>query len=188
MRRALAVTVLCAPLGVVGPAVAAQSNTVTGSVSVVGDYRFRGLSQTYTQPAVQVGFEYAHALGWYLGTWGSNVSGNQYLNGGSLELDLYGGYRWKVGKLELDAGLLHYWYPRARYNIDPGDHYNTTEVYVGDRYDRVTAKYSLAVSDPEDPYARYVTAVGVDAEIDFDDDIEDLFAEAEPALYLVDIA
>lgn len=42
---------------------------------------------------------------------------------------------------------------------------------------------SLAWSDPEDPYADYVTAVGVDSEIDLDD-ADALFAdaEAEPAL------
>lgn len=42
---------------------------------------------------------------------------------------------------------------------------------------------SLAWSDPEDPYADYLTAVGVDVEIDLDD-ADALFAdaEAEPAL------
>ena len=151
MRRALVVTACCAALGpslLTPRGVASQTpHTLTGSVSLVGDYRFRGLSQTYTQPAVQVGFEYAHALGWYAGIWGSNVSGNQFLNGGSLEMDLYGGYRRKVGKVDLDAGLLRYWYPRARYNIDPGDAYNTIEIYVGAHYRWVTAKYFLALSD-----------------------------------------
>lgn len=127
--------------------VAQEAGRVSGTVSVVGDYRFRGLSQTYTQPAVQVGFEYTNPRGWYGGTWGSNVSGNQFLNGGSLELDLYGGYRWSAGKAGLDVGLLHYWYPRARYNIEPGDRYNTTEAYVGARYAWLSVRYSHALSD-----------------------------------------
>lgn len=120
-----------------------------GTVTLAGDYRFRGVSQTYRQPAIQVGVEYASARGPYAGTWGSNVSGNQFLNGGSLEWDLYGGYRWTgaAGKRGLDVGVQYYWYPRARYNIDPGDHYNTTEAYVGAHYAQFTAKYSYAVTN-----------------------------------------
>jgi Bacterial protein of unknown function (Gcw_chp) len=121
--------------------------SLAGNVGLVGDYRFRGISQTYGQPAIQAGFEYAPAAGVYLGTWGSNVSGNQYLNGGSLELDWYGGYRRRAGPVELDAGLLYYWYPKARYNVVSGDEYNTTEAYVGIRLQALSVKYSRALSD-----------------------------------------
>jgi hypothetical protein len=127
------------------PSVRAQSTS--GNLTFVGDYRFRGVSQTYTQPAVQAGVDYAARSNLYAGTWGSNVSGNQYLNGGSLELDLYGGYRWTLGKVGLDLGTQLYWYPSARYNIDPGDEYNTVEVYVGARYQQFSAKYSHALSN-----------------------------------------
>lgn len=128
----------------------AQAHTpppVTGNLSFVGDYRFRGVSQTYTQPAVQAGVDYASNVGAYAGAWGSNVSGNQFLNGASLELDLYGGYRWGLGKVAMDLGGQYYWYPSARYNIDPGDRYNTAEVYLSTRYRQVSAKYSLALTD-----------------------------------------
>ncbi|HKA58165.1 MAG TPA: TorF family putative porin, partial [Gemmatimonadales bacterium] len=124
-----------------------QAPPTSGNVTFVGDYRFRGLSQTYNQPALQGGAEYASAIGAYAGTWGSNVSGNQFLNGGSLELDVYGGYRRTYGKLGLDIGTQYYWYPGARYNIDPGDGYNTLEVYFGARYQQFTAKYSHALTD-----------------------------------------
>lgn len=130
------------------PAAHAQSpHTLSGSITFVGDYRFRGLSQTYTQPAIQGGAEYAAATGVYAGAWGSNVSGNQFLNGGSLELDLYGGYRWTVAKVGVDLGAQYYWYPRARYNIDPGDRYNTAEAYVAARYNQFAAKYSYALTN-----------------------------------------
>lgn len=127
----------------------AQLSPLSGSVTLAGDYRFRGVSQTYRQPAIQGGAEYASPSGAYAGAWGSNVSGNQYLNGGSLELDLYGGYRWTggAGKRGLDLGVQYYWYPRARYNIDPGDRYNTTEVYLGARYGQFSAKYSHALTN-----------------------------------------
>ena len=130
------------------PTVRAQSpQPLSGNLTFVGDYRFRGVSQTYTQPAVQAGVEYASAIGAYGGGWGSNVSGNQFLNGASLELDLYGGYRWTYGKLGIDLGLQYYWYPAARYNIDPGDNYNTMEAYLSARYAQFTAKYSHALTD-----------------------------------------
>ena len=51
-----------------------------------------------------------------------------------------------VGKVGTDLGLQYYWYPGARYNIDPGDRYNTAEVYVGLRYDHFAAKYSHALT------------------------------------------
>ena len=137
-------------LALLVPAVRAQSPQpppMSGNVTFVDDYRFRGLSQTYNQPALQGGAEYASSIGAYGGGWGSNVSGNQFLNGGSLEVDLYGGYRRTYGKLGLDVGMQYYWYPGARYNIDPGDSYNTLEVYLGARYQQFTAKYSHAVTD-----------------------------------------
>jgi len=146
MRARLIASVVAA--AVPTPAVGAQSpHALSGNVALVGDYRFRGLSQTYTQPAIQGGVDFASVAGAYVGAWGSNVSGNQFLNGGSLELDLYGGYRWTVRKVGVDLGLQYYWYPRARYNIDPGDRYNTAEVYVGVRYDQFAAKYSHAVTN-----------------------------------------
>ena len=131
------------------PQVVAQTPAprLTGNVTLVGDYRFRGLSQTYTQPAIQGGVEYALPAGAYAGSWASNVSGNQFLNGGSLELDLYGGYRWTAGNHGVDLGVQYYWYPRARYNIDPGDRYNTAELYVGAHYQQLSAKYSLALTN-----------------------------------------
>ncbi len=144
MRARLIVATIVA--AVTAPLEAQSPQTLTGNVSLVGDYRFRGLSQTYTQPAMQGGVDYTSPTGAYVGTWGSNVSGNQFLNGGSLELDAYGGYRWTVGKVGMDLGLQYYWYPGARYNIDPGDRYNTAEVYAGVRYDHFTAKYSLALT------------------------------------------
>ncbi len=146
MRARLIAAIVAAT--VPAPLAGAQSpHTLSGSVALVGDYRFRGLSQTYTQPAIQGGVDFASPTGAYLGAWGSNVSGNQFLNGGSLELDLYGGYRWTVAKVGLDLGGQYYWYPGARYNIDPGDRYNTAEAYVGVRYNQFAAKYSHALTN-----------------------------------------
>ena len=42
------------------------------------DYRFRGISQTHGEPALQGGVDYAHKSGLYVGNWNSNVEARMY--------------------------------------------------------------------------------------------------------------
>lgn len=122
-------------------------HTFTANVSVVSDYRFRGISQTYKQPAVQGGFDYSHSSGFYLGNWNSNVSGNSYNNGAGLEMDLYGGYKFApVQDLNMDIGLLYYYYPGAEIGTT-GVKYNNGEIYVSGTYKWFTAKYNYGLTD-----------------------------------------
>jgi len=103
------------------PADAKPAYTLTGNLTIVSDYRFRGISQSYRLPAVQGGIDYTHSSGFYLGNWNSSVSGNSYNNGASLETDLYGGYRFEPMKdVTADLGVLFYIYPGAKLNAAPG--------------------------------------------------------------------
>jgi uncharacterized protein (TIGR02001 family) len=134
------------------PAAAAPAptpeHTFTGNATLVTDYRFRGVSQTYLQPAVQAGFDYAHSSGFYLGTWASNVTGNMYTNGAGMEWDMYGGFKGTVsGDLGFDVGLLNYWYPAAHYNNPPKTKFNNLELYGALSYKWLTAKYNYTLSD-----------------------------------------
>ncbi len=133
------------------PAAAAEPATppaLTGNLALVTDYRFRGISQTYKLPAVQGGIDYAHASGFYLGTWASSVSGNMYPNGAGLEWDFYGGYKGTLsGDLGFDVGLLYYWYPGAYYNVATKDKFNNTELYAALSYKWMSLKYSHTLSD-----------------------------------------
>ena len=87
---------------------------ITGNVGFVSDYVFNGISQTFRSPAIQGGFDYAAANGLYVGTWASNVSGNQYTNA-SMELDVYGGYNGKVSDdLGYQIGLMNVTYPNGK--------------------------------------------------------------------------
>ena len=80
---------------------------ISGNVALATDYRFRGISQTDRNPAVQGGFDWSHDSGFYLGTWGSNVD-----FAGSLELDYYGGYAGDINdNLSFDVGAIYYDYP-----------------------------------------------------------------------------
>lgn len=133
----------------------ASPHTVTGSVALVSDYRFRGISQTYGLPAIQGGFDYAHASGLYAGTWASNVYstasngiGTSYTNGASLEWDLYGGYKFEVAPgMTLDVGGLYYYYPGARWNNTERSSFDNLELYIGASYKWFSARYSYALTD-----------------------------------------
>lgn len=46
----------------------------SGSAAVTSDYRFRGMTQNYNDPAVQAGFTLSHSSGLYAALWGSNVN------------------------------------------------------------------------------------------------------------------
>jgi uncharacterized protein (TIGR02001 family) len=82
-----------------------------GSVALVSDYRFRGVSQTDEGMAIQGGISVSHESGFYVGTWGSNLAGWGTFGGSSMELDIYGGYAATIGAATVDVGLTWYMYP-----------------------------------------------------------------------------
>lgn len=145
-----------AALGVLAFASAARAesespHTLTANVGLYSQYVFRGLTQTNEEPALQGGFDYSHSSGFYAGTWGSNVSWlrdfGAYDNGGSLEWDLYGGYKGAIGEtgLSYDLGLLYYWYPG---DVAAGaTKADTAEIYGGLGWKWITGKLSYSVSD-----------------------------------------
>ena len=83
---------------------------ISGNVAVVSDYRFRGVSFSDGDPALQGGIDVAHESGFYVGTWGSTITGGTAF--GELELDIYGGWSGDIADgVTFDAGLLYYIYP-----------------------------------------------------------------------------
>jgi uncharacterized protein (TIGR02001 family) len=140
-----------APLAAI--AADASPHTFTANVGLFSDYRFRGISQTFGQPAIQGGFDYSHASGFYAGVWSSNVygngaaAGNPVYVGGSQEVDLYTGYKWSYGDFGLDAGFLQYWYPNAKNLIPTQEKYNNEELYLAGTWKWLVAKYSYGITD-----------------------------------------
>lgn len=92
----------------VAPALA-QEATLTGNITLTTDYKFRGLSQTDNNPAVQGGLD-ASVGSFYAGAWASSVN---FGFGASMELDLYAGYKFDLGPVALDVGAIGYLYPGA---------------------------------------------------------------------------
>lgn len=84
--------------------------TTTGNVTLSTDYRFRGVSQTSNNPAIQGAINFNHESGLYAGLWGSNIDGL-----GTAEMDVTLGYATQVSlipnvKSTLDVGYIRYGY------------------------------------------------------------------------------
>ncbi len=107
---------------------------VTGTVTAVSDYDFRGVSQTDEDPALQGSIDWEHASGWYASVWGSNVDfGPGYRS--NVEVDGTVGYAKEAeGGLGWDVGLVYYSY------WPDDDKINYPEMFAGVSYQKVDFK------------------------------------------------
>jgi len=126
-------------------------NAVSVNAAVVSDYRYRGISQTRLQPALQGGADYTHnPSGLYAGTWLSTIKwARDAGGGGDAEWDLYAGKRGQLGGgVGYDAGVLAYVYPANGLKDVPGfADADTAEIYGQLGYGPAYAKYSLALTN-----------------------------------------
>lgn len=84
--------------------------TVSGGISVTTDYRFRGVSLSGEEIAVQPTITVSHESGFYVGAWASNIDDTPVY--GEAEIDLYAGYNTDIAEgTNFDIGLIYYWYP-----------------------------------------------------------------------------
>lgn len=122
--RGLFAASLLAGSAVATPAIAQDETappseiSVNASVSLVTDYRFRGLSRSSGDPAIQGGVTVSHASGVYAGLWSSSTSFEVVGPAaervyGAQELDLFGGWSGPVGGFTADVGLLYYAFPNG---------------------------------------------------------------------------
>lgn len=81
--------------------------TLTGGAAVVSDYRFRGVSLSNKDFALQPYLTVKHESGLYAGVWASNIADNA---GDDLEVDLYAGFSGGE-ELTYDIGATYYLYP-----------------------------------------------------------------------------
>jgi uncharacterized protein (TIGR02001 family) len=140
---------------------APEVSPITANVTVVSDYRYRGISQTNFKPAIQGGFDYAHESGLYIGNWNSSISwisdaapatGNTRVTA-PVEMDFYGGIKKElIGEgFASDFGVLQYYYPTSGLNVSGTQaNPNTTELYAAQNftYGPLTGfvKFSYSVS------------------------------------------
>jgi uncharacterized protein (TIGR02001 family) len=159
---AAAITGLFAPTAFAQATPAPEASPVTANVTVVSDYRFRGISQSNFKPAIQGGFDYAHESGFYIGNWNSSISwiSDAYSQSGSstvkgnvtapIEMNFYGGFKKELiaPGFASDIGVYQYAYPTSGL---PGVNPNTTELYAAQNFTAgpVTGflKFSYAVTN-----------------------------------------
>jgi uncharacterized protein (TIGR02001 family) len=133
---------------------APEASPITANVTLVNDYRYRGISQSNFKPAIQGGFDYAHESGFYIGNWNSTISwiGDAYgTNGGAsgygytignvsapIEMDFYAGFKKELigAGFASDVGVLQYYYPTSGIPNTGGltANPNTTEIYVAQNF------------------------------------------------------
>ena len=138
-------------LGLSSPAFAQETEapkpiTVSGSVALVSDYRFRGVSQTDKQMAVQGGVTVSHESGLYGSLWASNLAGWGTFGGANMELDVVGGYKLPIGNgAALDVGLTWYMYPGGAAKTDFAEPYVKLSGSIGP----VSALAGVAYAPPQ---------------------------------------
>jgi len=85
---------------------------VSGNISLTNDYRFRGVSQTAGDFAVQGGIDWSFESGFSVGAWASNLDyDTPDYNGPDIEYDFYAAYGGEVhDNLSYDITLYRYNY------------------------------------------------------------------------------
>jgi uncharacterized protein (TIGR02001 family) len=147
LRLALAANAgMLALLAVSGAALSGEADPEpwNGSVTLVSDYRFRGVSQSWREPALQGHLQYDHRSGWYGGVWASTVSDNVY-PGAHFEVDYYAGHeRSFANGIGYDLGLIYYTHPGARAEEQvgsPEERFDGTVAYLDLRWRDFGIKY-----------------------------------------------
>lgn len=156
MTKTLIALALCSALPALAEG-AAPDYTLTGNVSLVSSYRFRGIDQSFGKPALQGGIDFVHNSGFYAGNWNSNVSSGAGYPEGNLEMDFYGGYKTAIDDFGFDVGGLYYYYPGSDARViggnlkHPGETGSGTvdngEIYAAVSWKFLSFKYSHAVTD-----------------------------------------
>jgi uncharacterized protein (TIGR02001 family) len=125
---------------------AKPDNEISYNAAITTDYRYRGLSQTRLDPALQGGADYVNnPTGLYVGTWLSTIKWTKDLGGdGNIEWDIYAGKKGQINELlTYDVGGLYYFYPSNELNPSA----NTFELYgqlgIGPAY----VKYSQSTTN-----------------------------------------
>ena len=120
---ALWVATLAACVMNAGPAHAEISpEKFTTYVSLTSDYRFRGISQSERNPAIQGGVDFQHDNGIFAGVWASTIDFADEAvrsNSRDIEIDYYLGFNKRFASdWSAVLSVVHYAYPDTSFNYD----------------------------------------------------------------------
>lgn len=143
--RLIGVIGLCWPG--MAAAAAGEGLSLSATVGLVSDYRFRGISLSDGQVAPQASLTVSHDSGAYAALWSSTLDGFGAVGGADVEIDASAGVRRPLAGGTADIGLLYYAYPGSA-----GGDYEFFEPYVS--FSRaigpVTAKIAAAFAPAQD--------------------------------------
>jgi uncharacterized protein (TIGR02001 family) len=128
---------------------------LSGDLTLMSDYRFRGVSRSDEDPAVQASATLSHRSGLYAGARGTTLKGTDtfrlrdpgFRDLGDVELDLYAGYRADLGGgFDLDGGALYYVFAGGDGATDYVEPYASLSYLIGPLYATAGAKYAPSQS------------------------------------------
>ncbi|HKZ95497.1 MAG TPA: TorF family putative porin, partial [Hyphomicrobiaceae bacterium] len=97
------------------PADEGRKFTYAITVGAQSDYVFRGVSQTFEDPAIQGALDLTYWI-LYAGIWASHIDFGASQGLGPKvwgEYDLYAGVKRVWGPVTFDLGVIYYWYPNS---------------------------------------------------------------------------
>jgi uncharacterized protein (TIGR02001 family) len=126
----LAGTLMIAGLSASTAAVAQEEEkflSASGTAAFVTDYRFRGVSYSDLDPAVQGGITLTTAPGLFVSVWGSSIAD---FNGSTVEMDWTAGWSGEIAGINTSAGVIYYTYPGG-HDTDVVELFGTVGVPLG---------------------------------------------------------
>jgi len=120
----LASVATAAVAAVSAPAMAEEGlmgGELSANVAFVSDYRFRGVSFSGEDFAIQGGLDWGHESGFYIGTWGSSQSSSD------AEIDVYAGFSGEAEGVSYDVGVIGYLFDGT---LNPNGTGDIVEVYA----------------------------------------------------------
>lgn len=89
-----------------------RASELSASATLTSEYIYRGLAMSDGKPALQLGLDYAHDSGLFVGAWGSTIDLESPVSQRDYELDYYAGYHHRFqAPLTTTVTLLRYTYP-----------------------------------------------------------------------------
>jgi len=111
------------------------ASPLKGNIGFTSNYIWRGVTQTGDDSAISGGIDYTHQSNFYVGTWVSSIGGGT----GGYEHDIYAGYTFKAGPVDMDAGYITYRYPVGNAALD------FDEIYLNATYQNFGAGIALTL-------------------------------------------
>lgn len=132
---------------------------ISANLSIVTDYRFRGISLSDRDPALQGGLDIGTSAGFFVGTWASTIADT---GGSNVEVDLYGGYANTVAGTDYSGMVVGYVYPGGE-DVNYYELFGNAERTVG----AATVKLELAYIPEQNAYSdsNFYVNTGADVEL-----------------------